>query len=187
MDIVEIERDKYTELWRDVPDYKNYSPGLENVARFLNIVDPFPLAFIADIGCGTGAAGLEFAKAGLEVHWIDITDAGLRPDVPRDRFIQMPLWGSWKHGFDYGFCCDVMEHIPTEYVMLTLDRIVSVCSISWFQINFLPDGFGEQIGQSLHLTVRPFTWWLERLRSLNGEVVDARDLCGQGMYIVRRK
>jgi hypothetical protein len=34
--------------------------------------------------------------------------------------------------------------------------------------------------------VQPFKWWLERLRSL-GLVLDARDLCGAGLFIVTAK
>ena len=62
--------------------------------------------------------------------------------------------------------CDVMEHMPPEYVMLVLDRIISACRMTWFTISFVPDEFGQAIDQSLHLTVQPFTWWREHLASL---------------------
>lgn len=187
--IVDSERDKYIELWRDVPEYRVYSPGLENVGRFMEIMRPAPGATLLDVGCGTGCAGLEFKKLGLEVGWLDITDAGLAPDVPYSRFINAPLWTHWechwKQGFDYGFCCDVMEHIPTEYSMLVIDRILASCRTTWFQIALVPDQFGAVIGQPLHLTVKPFAWWLERLK-LAGRVTDARDLCEQALFIIER-
>jgi len=187
--IVESERAKYAELWSDVPDYRVHSPGQENVARFMEIMQPSPDETLLDIGCGTGVAGLEFKQLGMNVSWLDITDAGLLPDVPHARFINAPLWTRWdrhwKHGFDYGFCCDVMEHIPTEYSMLVIDRIVSTCRTTWFQITLVPDQFGATIGQPLHLTVRPFGWWLERLKA-TGTVVDARDLCEQALFIVEK-
>jgi SAM-dependent methyltransferase len=187
MSITDIERDKYAELWSDVPEYREYSPGLENVERFLQVMQPRARASLIDIGCGTGQAGLKFAEFGFEVSWIDITAAGLHPDVPRQRFIEQELWGGWARrqwlGYDYGFCCDVMEHVPTEYTMLALDRIISVCRTTWFQIALVPDQFGLVIDQPLHLTVRPFRWWLDHLRTL-GRVLDARDLCGSALYVV---
>jgi hypothetical protein len=190
MGIMEAERDKYAELWTDVPEYRNFSPGLENVQRFFDVLSPQRDYSLIDIGCGEGVAGLAFQDRGLKVTWLDITDAGLKPEVPRQRFIRSALWDRWKllnqMGFDYGFCCDVMEHIPTEYTMLALDRIISACRMSWFQIAFLHDGHGKFIGKPLHLTVQPFVWWLDRLKGI-GNVIDARDLCGRGLFIVEAK
>jgi len=88
--------------------------------------------------------------------------------------------------FDYGFCCDVMEHIPTEFTMLVLYRILSSCKTTWFQIALVPDNCGQLIGETLHLTVRPFTWWLNRFLDLGAHVEDARDLIDSGLYIVRK-
>lgn len=186
MNIIDIERAKYSELWTDVPDYRKYSPGLENVSRFMDIIKPDQGSTLIDIGCGTGEAGLEFQRKGLYVRWVDITNAGLHPDIPHSRFIYSSLWGDWtQDGYDYGFCCDVMEHIPPEYTMLVIDKIISSCRTTWFQIALVPDQFGATIGQTLHLTVQPFNWWLDRMREF-GNVIDARDLCGQALYIVKR-
>ncbi len=188
MNITEAEREKYTEIWSDVPEYKDHSPGLENVQRFFDVMLPKHGDSLIDIGCGTGVAGLDFRNRGLNVAWLDITDAGLDELVPRHMFIQRALWHHWKppFGYDYGFCCDVMEHIPTEYTMLVLDRIISACRVSWFQIAFFHDKFGATIGKPLHLTVQPFGWWLDRIKNI-GKVTDARDLCGCGLFIVESK
>lgn len=186
MNIIETEREKYSELWTDVPSYRDHSPGMENVSRFMKIMKPACCSSLLDIGCGTGVAGLEFFHSGLDVTWLDITDSGLLDSVSRERFIQKPLWENWGNlEYDYGFCCDVMEHIPTEYSMLVMNRIISYCNITWFQIALLPDQFGATIGQTLHLTVRPFDWWLERLRFM-GNVIEARDLCETALFVVEK-
>jgi hypothetical protein len=186
MGILEAERSKYEEIW-SVPEYREHSPGLENVQNFLDVLSPKRGDTLIDIGCGEGIAGLEFAAHGLDVGWLDITDAGLKPEVDRRRFIQKPLWDDWvDYDWQYGFCCDVMEHIPTEYTMLVADRIIEACDVTWFQIAFEPDVFGSVIGKPLHLTVKPFGWWLDRLQNI-GDVIDARDLCGRGMFVVTRK
>ncbi len=189
MNVSETEREKYTRIWRDIPEYRAHSPGLENVERFYSVLHPRRGSSLIDIGCGAGVAGLEFAKRGLEVSYVDITDAGLDASVDRIHFVEQSLWSHWdrrfKHGADYGFCCDVMEHIPPEFTMLVIDRIVSCCRTSWFQIALQPDEFGKAIGQPLHLTVMPFIWWRDRLKQF-GNLVEARDLCGVAMYVVKR-
>lgn len=190
MNVIDIERHKYTELWQSVPEYHDHSPGLENVDRFIKIMRPKENASLIDLGCGEGIAGLRFDEFGLSVNWLDITDAGLSSLVPYRKFIKATLWSNWNHfnkyGYDYGFCCDVMEHIPTECTMLAADRIITACRLTWFQIALVPDSFGQFIDQQLHLTVRSFKWWLEHLHEL-GEVIEARDLCEHGLYIVKRK
>jgi 2-polyprenyl-3-methyl-5-hydroxy-6-metoxy-1,4-benzoquinol methylase len=186
MDTVAVsERAKYEDIWA-VPDYREAaSPGLVNVDRFLSVVRPAAGSTLVDLGCGSGEAGLKLKEFGLEVWWLDITDAALSPSVSRARFIELPVWGlHWRH-WDYGFCCDVMEHIPTEHVMLTLEHILRRCATTWFSIALRPDVFGQAIGQPLHLTVRDFVWWRDRIATI-GNLVDARDLCGDGLYIVER-
>lgn len=186
----QAEQSKYERMWA-VPEYDKFSPGMENVDRFIEIVKPNDYETLIDIGCGAGRAGLRFQNEyGLRVWWMDITDAGLDPAVPREMFSKQEIWGQYLNGsrrcWDYGYCCDVMEHIPTEYTMLVLDRIINACRVSYFQICLVPDQFGARIGEPLHLTVRPFTWWRDRLNTI-GNVVDARDLLGNGLYVVERK
>ncbi len=186
MNLVQVEREKYEDIWA-YDSYKDHSEGMMNVPRFLTHIEPRPGQSIIDIGCGQGNAGLELQKHGLRTWWLDITDAGLMPEVDRTRFIQAPIWSDWKRprGWDYGFCCDVMEHIPPEFVMLCAERIIKNCGTTWFQICNLNENFGDAIDKTLHLTVRQFTWWKERLGML-GTIVDARDLCGVCMFVVKR-
>ncbi len=189
-DVAAAERAKYAEVWSAVAEYKHFSPGLQNVKRFMDVIKPDIGTTLIDIGCGAGVAGLEFHEYGVQVDWLDLTDAGLEPEVDRRRFIEAPIWSPWwgakrKQGWDYGFCCDVMEHIPPEFTMLCVSRILDACRTTWFQIALVPDEFGKAIGTPLHLTVQPYKWWLERLASL-GKVIDARDLCGVALYVVTR-
>jgi SAM-dependent methyltransferase len=179
------ERDKYAEIW-SIEEYRTAeSPGEQNVQRFMDVVNPPLGSSLLDIGCGAGRAGLDFVSRGLAVHWMDITDAALDPAIDRARFIESPIWGSLAGKWDYGFCCDVLEHLPTEYTMAAIDRILAHCSIAWLQISLRSDEFGKLIGEPLHLTVRPFDWWLLRIATL-GRVSDARDLCGAALYVVSR-
>jgi SAM-dependent methyltransferase len=188
MQLIEQERSKYELMWTSVPPYRNSSPGLRNVERFLEICKPRAGDTLLDIGCGAGLAGLEFAKHGLRVKWFDITDTGLDPAVPRASFRQGTLWERWQYSpiFDWGYSSDVLEHIPTEYTMVAVERILSNCAVSWLHIATSPDPYGVWIDDELHLTIRSFTWWLERL-NFAGKVIDARDLIHTALYIVERK
>jgi len=183
------ERDKYAEIWAFEQYRKANSPGEENVARFMSVMQPEQGSVILDIGCGSGIAGQKFGEHGLDPWWLDITPAALNPDIDRRRFIEAPLWADWpsKHGsWDYGFCCDVLEHIPPVYTMLCIERILSGCHVAWLQISNLPDKFGPALfGQPLHLTVQPYSWWLVHLATV-GVVIDARDLCGSSLFVVTR-
>lgn len=189
-DLAKQECEKYEKVWA-APEYDRYSPGLENVDRFMKVMKPDPLSTIIDIGCGAGRAGLEFEKRGLIPYWLDITDAALDPAVPRTSFTQAPIWShewgtKYPHGFDYGFCCDVLEHILPELVLVCIDRIMWKCRTAWLQIAHVPDEFGPKlIGEPLHLCVRPHEWWLDNI-SLLYKVVDARELSGCGLYVVER-
>jgi SAM-dependent methyltransferase len=182
------ERAKYQEMW-SVEAYRTAdSPGEFHVPSFLHVVNPYPHTSIIDIGCGAGRAGLDFAAKGFKVRWLDLTDAALDPRVDRDRFIESPIWSKqWadEYSFDYGYCSDVLEHIPPEYTMLSIERILTACETSWFLVANRPDQFGAHIGKTLHLTVQPYGWWLERIGSL-GNVTDARDLCGASLFVVTR-
>jgi len=187
-DLLDDERDKYSAIWSQRA-YHDHSPGLEDVDRFWGVVKPEAGYTLLDIGCGAGLAGLELSNRGLNVQWLDIIADVLHPSIDRKQFIQAPVWSSWSTrrstGWDYGYCVDVMEHLPTEYVALSLFRIVSACRTSWITVSFLPDNLGQLIGQKLHLTVRSFEWWRDIIGSI-GKLADARDLCGRGVFVVKR-
>jgi len=178
------ERGKYEAIW-GFDQYRQNSPGLVNVNRFMDLIKPPVGRSLIDFGCGDGRAGLEFDKLGLKVTWLDLTDAGLVPEVERKRFIQAPVWQRLPFQYDYGFCCDVLEHLPTEYVMLAVARMAAACDTLWLQIALRADEFGQLVGEPLHLTVRTFRWWVERLATV-AKLEEARDLIDAGLFVVRQ-
>jgi hypothetical protein len=179
MNITEFERAKYARIWND-DQYSEMSPGVNAIPMFEKIVRPNPGAKILDVGAGSGAASRALRSRGYSVDSFDITDAKWNGD---GQLILGSVWRGLPSGYEIGFCCDVMEHIPTQFVGLTVREILRSCQRAFLSICFMEDGFGDRIGMPLHLTVKPFVWWRDTLREC-GQLLDARDLVGAGVFHV---
>ena len=179
------EKAKYEKAWNH-DDYRNYSPGESVVLNYVMKCKP-NVGKIIDFGSGTGRAALMLHNLNFDVTMIDIANNCLDSEVSEeigDRLIVSNLWEPLDlPKAPEGFCTDVMEHIPPEHVDDVLGNIMSLVDKCFFQICLKEDHFGEQIGEHLHLTVKPFTWWRDKLAKF-GSVVDARDLYINGWYYV---
>ena len=67
---------------------------------------------------------------------------------------------------EYGYCTDVMEHIPPEHVDQVLLNILRSAQHVFFQIDCQEDVCGKLIGEQLHLSVHPYSWWLKKFTEL---------------------
>jgi SAM-dependent methyltransferase len=186
--VVDAERALYTDVWANVDTYGLHSPGEERVSMF-QAMSRAKGGTVLDAGCGAGRGALALELAGFDVTLCDVTDAGLTDEARAvGDFHRVCLWSDLSRlgVFDYVYCADVMEHIPTEYVMLVLHRLLSVTTKGLFlSISLTQDNMGVWVGQHLHRTVQPFTWWRDRLRDI-GTLVESRDLIDCGVYLVKR-
>lgn len=186
MNIVDTERGKYEDMW-GVDAYAVHSPGEMFLPLFLDMVGSSRTSVI-DAGCGSGKGALALQSAGFNVRCCDLTDAGLVPEARIFPFDTVCLWDNLalKIGFaDWVYCCDVLEHIPTEFTMLVIARLLGIARKGVFlSISFTPDVMGTWIGTPLHQTVQPFVWWRDNLRAI-GELVEARDLLNAGVFLVK--
>lgn len=181
------EADLYTEVWSSLDHYGDLAPGEQWADRFLELVGAG--GTVLDAGCGSGKGAIALAARGYHVTCCDLTSDGLTEDARHLPFVDACLWHDLRQavgGFvDWVYCCDVLEHIPPEFTMLVLRRLLDVARQGVFlSIAFQPDQFGALLGRSLHQTVEPFVWWRDHLREL-GDLVDARDLLGFGIFLVR--
>ncbi len=163
------EREKYQRMW-SIPAYRIFSPGSEVAQRFLDVASPQPGDTVADFGSGTGRASLAFAKAGLVPLMIDFAPNCRDTDCAHLPFLEWDLTEPILARLRFGFCADVMEHIPTDDVDKVLANIFGCAPRVFLQISTVHDNFGAAINQELHLTVRSHAWWRENL-SKYGEVV----------------
>jgi SAM-dependent methyltransferase len=170
---------KYTKLW-SVPEYRAIAPGEEYVETFLREAKPRQGAHVVDLGCGTGRAGLRLATVGrcnvtmidfarncLDKHVQDLLEKGMIASEDQEpvkiSFIKADLEKRLPVIAEYGFCCDVMEHIPPEKVQAVLNNILLACRHCFFVIFTKEDNCGKaHIGEPIHLSLHPYSWWLER-------------------------
>ena len=182
-DIAVLEKAKYEKAWA-VPEYSRTSPGAKMVRPFLEICKPWKGLRVIDFGCGSGAASLKLADMGFQVTGVDHVDVR-KKGKKKYKFIQHCLWKKFDEDIraDYGFCCDVMEHIPEDYVDAVLENMFCRVRHMFLNISFTQDNFGDHpdIADRLHMTVRPYQWWKDKLEKY-GQVMDGRDFMHSGIF-----
>lgn len=159
------ERQKYESMW-EFDKYRAYAPG-EDVAPIFMLACP-DLGTVIDFGAGTGRGALKLYESGYQVSMLDFAENCLDSQV-REKlsenftFRQADLTKEIPISAEYGFCTDVLEHIPTEDVDTVLGNICNSVTKAFFQISTVPDHCGKLIGHPLHLTVQPFSWWYDKI------------------------
>ena len=157
------EKQKYDTVWR-MKAYRMISPGELAVDNFLEWAEP--TGTLVDLGSGPGRASL-ILSGSYKVTMIDISERSLDKAVRNSLndnlvFKQACLWDFTLPQQDYGYCCDVMEHIPEEKVDAVLDCIAACCTSVYFQIH-LKEDCGKFIDEPLHLTIKPTNWWHRKI------------------------
>ena len=149
------EKEKYDKM-HSIP---GYSPG-PGIAHVRTAQEWIKGDTVIDFGCGTGDAANAFSELGNKVYCVDISRIGLRHDLP---FFECPLHELPKKlpRAPWGFCCDVMEHIPEEWVCSSLESMAKKVKACFFTISGVHDSWGKRIGQTLHMTVKPSAWWVK--------------------------
>jgi hypothetical protein len=162
----ERERAKYEQMWA-FPEYRD-DHVTAHAREAVAAMGARPGESIIDFGSGAGYASAWLQREGFEVLAMDIAANAMAPEL-RGR-IPILLGSLWRmpvevHA-DWGFCGDVMEHIPTDRVADVLRFIrASTRRATWFCISIRPDGCGVLIGETLHLTVQDGDWWTAQLRT----------------------
>lgn len=156
------EYEKYARMWQ-LPAYRELAPGEQVAQTFLNVARPSGV--VVDFGCGTGRGALKLQAAGCDPLLVDFVE-DCRDEAARDLpFIRADLTKPFVAGpATWGFCTDVLEHIPPADVDAVLTNIFANAANVFFQISTVPDLAGALINQQLHLTVKPAAWWLDKMR-----------------------
>jgi hypothetical protein len=163
---------KYRQLY-ETEAYRRLSPGEQYVPTFLEQVRPRAGSSVIDFGAGTGRPALALALFGqLNVTMVDFVSNCLDDDVRNMlgaqahalRFVQADLETGPLPIGQYGFCADTMEHIPPDKVGAVLDNILAAARHCFFAISTTEDHAGQLIGETLHLSIHPYAWWLDQFK-----------------------
>jgi SAM-dependent methyltransferase len=162
------EREKYFRMWSMIA-YRQDSPAERIIGDIIWRLNP--TSRILDFGCGTGRAALEIKKLGYDVLMLDFASNCL-DDLPAQEvpFVEVDLAEPMPFREQYGYCIDVMEHIPTDDVVKVLTNIMNAARKVFFQISTVDDKMGATIGARLHLTVQPHEWWRGLILSLGYQI-----------------
>jgi 2-polyprenyl-3-methyl-5-hydroxy-6-metoxy-1,4-benzoquinol methylase len=184
------EKDIYKTMW-DKPEYRVVSPGEMIAKEFLRQAKPLPNSPVIDLGCGTGRGAKALSLFGnLSVTAVDFASNCLDEDVQelvdKDviKFVEHDLTKPLDLRATYGFCTDVLEHIPTEDVDKVLNNCLNACQNVFFQIATEDDVMGALIGHPLHLTVKPYSWWLQKFAEKECKVMWSQETSGNVLFYV---
>lgn len=176
------EKELYEQAW-NLDEYRKIAPGEHCVSQFLQVAKPAKGSRVIDFGCGTGRGSLMLSLlGGLNIDMVDFAsnclDKEIQDILPAQsqglRFTQHDLTTPLNLKAEYGFCTDVMEHIPTPLVHTVLGNILKSSQKVFFQISTVEDYFGSVLGHPLHLTIKPIKWWIDELKKHDAEILWAR-------------
>lgn len=177
------ERDKYRLMWQ-FDTYREVSPGEMSVMPFLSVAKPNGL--ILDLGCGTGRAGLALSQAGFDVLLIDFADNCRDNEALGLPFLEWDLTRPCPARAPYGFCADVMEHIPPEQTDDALRSMFASAERIFFRIGTDDDVCGDLIGATLHVNVMDHAAWRQKLTE-HGVILHEQHGVDFSVFYVERK
>lgn len=180
---------KYGRLW-EMPDYRLVAPGEQLAPLFVKIANPKPGQTVIDFGCGTGRGALALKRsADLKVIMVDFVRNCLDDTVHKElnsdlQFHKLDLQQPLPFIARYGYCTDVMEHIPPDKVDVTLDHVLKAAQNVFFSIATDKDVCGKLIDEELHLTVQPYQWWLKKFVEREAVILWSRRLEKSSLFYV---
>jgi hypothetical protein len=77
-----------------------------------------------------------------------------------------------------------MEHIRPHLVDQVLDNCLAACQHVFFQIATEDDKMGKLVGHKLHLTVRPYSWWLKKFNDRGCIIHWSKEASGYCLFYV---
>jgi SAM-dependent methyltransferase len=185
----QTEREKYEAMWT-LAEYRAVAPGEHVAEAFAEISKVGKDDIVIDFGCGTGRGAKKVHDlTGCDLILVDFTDNSLDESVKTGdwfTFYRHDLTQPLEISSKYGFCTDVMEHIPPDDVETVIQNIMRASERVFFQISLVDDACGALIGRPLHLSVHPFDWWKEKFLAMGYRIEWSQD-CGESalFYIAR--
>lgn len=170
------EKEKYERVWAELDEYRLGRQVDYLTLIFLRFFEPEirPKQRVIDFGCGSGRSSIFLSEANLSVDLVDFagncldTEIFLTTAKPGSNvcFVEGCLWNlpDSLSPAEWGICFNVLEHIPTEKIERVLDHMSQkITQGALVAIDLNEDSMGKKLGQTLHLTIQPSSWWIERI------------------------
>lgn len=158
---IESERAKYLRVW-EWNNYRRQADGDAVVDMAFEMMGCKRGETLIDWGCGTGMPAQKLAAKGLKVTGFDIAENCLNAGIN----IPLVVGCLWEPPAaleaDYGFCTDVLEHLPEDRIQTALGEIKARSrKAAFIQVDTVLDISGPRMDPPLrlHLTVKPCSWW----------------------------
>ena len=143
---------------------------------------------VADIGCGYGHFCLYMDSVGVQTIGIDFAAPMPKEDDNNVRWIKadatdLPLEDGeveWATAFD------VLEHIPRRNLDQVIKELLRVSQRGFVASVCFRDSVYRMDGQSLHLIVKPCSWWTKKLSTF-GKVSIFEEFETYGHFIVHKE
>ena len=178
------EREKYERMW-SFSAYRIKAPGEDCAEAFLEIVKPD--GRVIDFGCGTGRAALKMHRAGIDVTLVDFAGNCRDQEACAIPFWQLDLTEPLPITAPYGYCTDVLEHIPPAHVIVVIGNVMTSAKTVFFQIATCEDRAGAIINQKLHLSVHPHAWWKTTFETMGYVVTHEDEKSDASIFVISRK
>lgn len=132
-------------------------PGL-SITPFLpeiiNLVSVSKAKRILDYGCGEG---MQYIQERFYEAWGTKIPTMYDPAVPG---LDQPPSGT----FDGVICTDVLEHVPEDELDNVINDLVNYSRMwAFVSVCCRPAKRKFDDGTNVHVTIKPFTWWQEKL------------------------
>jgi hypothetical protein len=176
-------REIYQLMWM-FPDYGDRSPGARVADFYLEKFNP--QGTIIDFGSGSGRASIRFEERGRDPILVDFADNCRIKEAEHLPFLVHDLADEIPLNETFGFCADVMEHVPTDQVDIVIKNIMSAAEKVFFQISTSDCNWGQRIGVNLHITIKPHQWWLDLFERLGFTVSFDQDIVAASVFYVER-
>lgn len=139
---------------------------------YVDVVTRLGARRVLDVGCGRGWLVRALRRMGVDAYGVDPSPALSELTVIREHFVRTTadLLPFPNAAFDAVLCTDTLAHIPEPFLDRSLREIARVCGRSLVLAIDCADPTREG-----HLTMRPRSWWLERLSGLGITPLPDRD------------
>lgn len=120
------------------------------------LIQHFKAESLLDYGCGKG---YQYTKRKIHDKFFSgIMPTLYDPGVPE--YSKFPA-----NRFDGVICCDVLEHVPEEFIDETLKQIFSKANkFVYISVSDIPAFAILPNGENAHVTQKPVDWWIDKIK-----------------------